>query len=59
MGLNVTTPLLTALAIVNALLIVAGASRRARLGVGVGLILLSALLLKDWIEGLLYLLWMP
>jgi hypothetical protein len=58
-GLNVTTPLLTALAIVNALLIVAGASRRTQLGVGVGLILLSALLLKDWIEGLLYLLLMP
>ena len=59
MGLNVTTPLLTALAIVNALLIVGGASRRTQLGVGVGLILLSALLLKDWIEGLLYLLRMP
>jgi len=58
-GLNVTTPLLTALAIVNALLIVGGASRRTQLGVGVGLILLSALLLKDWIEGLLYLLRMP
>jgi hypothetical protein len=58
-GLNVTTPLLTALAILNALLIVGGASRRTRLGVGVALILLSALLLKDWIEGLLYLLLMP
>ena len=59
MGLNVTTPLLTALAVVNALLILGGASRRTQLGVGVGLILLSALLLKDWIEGLLYLLRMP
>ena len=59
MGLNVTTPLLTALAVVNALLIAVGASRRTQLGVGVGLILLSALLLKDWIEGLLYLLRMP
>jgi hypothetical protein len=58
-GLNVTTPLLTALAIVNALLIVGGASRRTQLSVGAGLILLSALLLKDWIEGLLYLLRMP
>ena len=59
MGLNVTTPLLTALAVVNALLILGGASRRTQLGVGVGLILLSVLLLKDWIEGLLYLLRMP
>jgi len=58
-GLNVTTPLLTALAVVNALLILGGASRRTQLGVGVGLILLSVLLLKDWIEGLLYLLRMP
>ncbi|OLB96308.1 MAG: hypothetical protein AUH30_13010 [Candidatus Rokubacteria bacterium 13_1_40CM_68_15] len=59
MGLNVTTPLLTALAIVNALLIAGGAPRRMQLSVGAGLILLSALLLKDWIEGLLYLLLMP
>ena len=59
MGLNFTTPLLTALTVANALLIVAGASRRIQLVVGGGLIVLSGLLFKDWIEGLVYLLSMP
>ena len=59
MGLNVTTPLLTALALANACLIARGASRRTQLGVGAGLLALSGLLFKDWVEGLVYLLLMP
>ena len=59
MGLNVTTPLLTALALVNACLIVTGASRRTQIGVSASLIVLSGLLFKDWIEGLVYLVLMP
>jgi len=59
LGLNVTTPLLTALALANACLIARGASRRTQLGVGAGLLALSGLLFKDWVEGLVYLLLMP
>ena len=58
-GLNVTTPLLTMLAIVNTLLIATDASRRTRLSVAAGLIVLSGLLFKEWIEGFIYLLLMP
>ena len=58
-GLNVTTPLLTMLAIVNTLLIATEASRRTRLSVAAGLIVLSGLLFKEWIEGFIYLLLMP
>src|SRR5262249_59126074 len=59
LGLNVTTPLLTMLAIANTLLIVTEASRRTQLSVAVGLIVVSALLLKEWIEGFASLLLMP
>lgn len=59
MSLNLTTPLLTALAVVNVVLIVAGARRPARLSIGGGIVVLSVLLLKDWVEGLVYLLALP
>jgi len=57
--LNLTTPLLTALAVANALLIVNQASRRIQLTIGTGLVVLAGLLLKDWVEGLAYLIFMP
>jgi len=56
---NLTTPLLTALAVANALLIVNKASRRIQLTIGTGLVVLAGLLLKDWVEGLAYLMFMP
>ena len=57
--LNLTPPLLTALAVANALLIVNQASRRIQLTIGTGLVVLAGLLLKDWVEGLAYLIFMP
>ncbi len=59
MGLNVTTPLLATLALLNAALIFYPGPRRVRLLVAVSLVGLSSLLLKDWLEGLLYLFLMP
>ena len=59
MGLNLTTPLLATLALLNAALIFYPGPRRVRLLVAVSLFGLSSLLLKDWIEGFLYLVLMP
>lgn len=59
MDLDPTTPLLVALALLNAALVVARASLRAQLFVGLGLVVLSSILLRDWIEGALYLALMP
>ncbi len=59
MGLNLTTPLLAALALLNTALILYSGSRRVRLLVAVSLVGLSSLLLKDWLEGFLYLVLMP
>ncbi len=59
MGLNLAIPLLAALALVNVALVFYPAPRRLRLVVGFVLMGLSSLLLKDWIEGLVYLLLMP
>jgi hypothetical protein len=57
--LNLTTPFLAALAVVNVVVILAGAPRRLQLGVGGGLVVLTAWLLKDWVEGLVYLNTLP
>jgi hypothetical protein len=59
MGLNLTTPLLAALALLNTALIFYSGSRRVRLLVAVSLVGLSSLLLTDWLEGFLYLVLMP
>ena len=59
MRLNLTTPLLAALALLNAALIFYSGSRRVRLLIAVSLVGLSSLLLKDWLEGFLYLVLMP
>jgi len=59
MALNLTTPLLMALALLNVALLFFRASRRLKLGVGVAIAGLASVLLKDWLEGLLYLLQMP
>jgi hypothetical protein len=57
--LNFTTPLLAILAVVNVVVILARAPRRVQLGIGGGVVLVSALLLKDWVEGLVYLTTLP
>ncbi len=59
MGLNLTTPLLATLALLNTALIFYRGPRRVRLLITVSLVGLSSLLLKDWIEELLYLVLMP
>ena len=59
MSLNLAIPVLTALALLNVALVFYPVPRRVRFLVGVGLVGLSSLLLKDWVEGLLYLLLMP
>lgn len=59
MALNLAIPLLTALALLNVALAFYPASRRLRVLIGVGLVGLSSLLLKEWVDGLLYLLLMP
>lgn len=59
MGFNLTTPLLAALALLNTALIFYPGPRRVRLLIAVSLVGLSSLLLKDWIEELLYLVLMP
>jgi hypothetical protein len=59
MELNLTTPLLTALALINLALIFHPVSRRMKLLIGVAMVGLSSLLLKDWLDGLLYILHMP
>lgn len=58
-NLDFTSPLLTALAVVNVVLIAISAPRSAQLSVGGGVVLLSGLLLKDWVLGLVYLVQMP
>jgi len=57
--LNLAIPALTALALLNIALIYYPVSRRMRFLVGASLAGLSSLVLKDWIEGLLYLVLMP
>lgn len=59
MWLNLTTPLVVALALLNAAFLFYPSPRRVRLLVAVSLVGLSTLLLKDWIEGVLYLVLMP
>ena len=58
-SLNLTTPLLTALAVVNIVLVVAGARRPTQLSIAGGIVVLAVVLLKDWVEGLVYLLTLP
>ncbi|MBI4246888.1 MAG: hypothetical protein HY614_06830 [Candidatus Rokubacteria bacterium] len=38
---------------------IGGASRRTQIVLGVALVLVSSVLLKDWIEGLIYLIRLP
>lgn len=59
MELNLTIPLLTVLALINLVLIFYPVSRRMKLLIGVVIAGLSVLLLKDWLDGLLYILHMP
>jgi hypothetical protein len=57
--LNFTTPLLAALAVVNAVAVLARAPRRVHLVVSAGIVGLAAVLLKDWLQGLIYLTSLP
>ena len=57
--LDLTTPLLAALALLNAACVFYAVSRRVQLFVGVALVGLALWLLTDWVEGLLYLVRMP
>jgi hypothetical protein len=57
--LNLTTPLLTVFTLINLVLIFYPVSRQMKLLIGVAMVGLSVLLLKDWLDGLLYILRMP
>jgi hypothetical protein len=54
-----TVPLLVVLAMANAVFARWRPRQRTLVVVDLALVLLSALLLKDWVEGLLFLVWMP
>lgn len=57
--LDLATPALVVLAVVNAALVFRPGSHRMQRSVGVALAALSLWFLKDWVEGLLYLVLMP
>jgi hypothetical protein len=58
-SLDPTIPLLALAAAANVACVARGASRRWLLLLGVGVVALSAVLLKGWVEGLAYLILMP
>jgi hypothetical protein len=58
-SLDLTIPLLAVAAAANAVCVARGASRRWQLALGLCVVGLSAILLKSWIEGLVYLILMP
>ena len=58
-SLDLTIPLLAVAAAANVACVLRGAPRRWQVALGVCLAVLSGLLLKSWIEGLVYLIVMP
>ena len=58
-SLDLTIPLLVAAAAANVVCVARGAPRRWQLALGLWVVGLSAILLKSWVEGLVYLLLMP
>jgi hypothetical protein len=58
-SLDLTIPLLAVAAAANFACVLRGAARRWQVALGLCLAALSGVLLKSWIEGLVYLMLMP